>query len=265
MKDMKSRIDLASVTISGEDEIRGIASAYSENNIRRMMFGILPPAVGMSNFPDLVVSASYAAATAEIVSTWTMFESLAADLWVAVVNAFPDPLATLSGNWKRLRRNGKKEGDDGDITEDEGKSISLAKVHKITRGSYDIQYKMGEVLLACNRVKFISLEGIRRAYGMAFSEDYRIKPTAIDNALKSESLDCVSALRNVIVHRAGIADQRYEDDAKGVGTAPKLKRGEKLSIVQEDARALADPVSATCVALMEAVDQWMKIKRGEIK
>src|SRR5437773_1998943 len=62
---------------------------------------------------------------------------------------------------------------------------------------------MGTILR--ERFAFSRLSGIREAYGCAFDKD----SAEIDSILTDRSIDALQATRNVIVHKAGIADRDY--------------------------------------------------------
>ena len=53
-----------------------------------------------------------------------------------------------------------------------------------------------------------SLKGIREAYSRAFDKPFE---KDIDESLADRDLDTLQAVRNLLVHRAGIADQKYLD------------------------------------------------------
>ncbi len=88
-----------------------------------------------------------------LTGTWTAFETLAADLWEAALNAHPDCLANLNG------------GRAGRIGNEDGKHVLLKDIAKYR---WNISSKMGSVLK--ERYNFSRLDGIRRAYEQAFSK-----------------------------------------------------------------------------------------------
>src|SRR5262249_53765735 len=51
----------------------------------------------------------------------------------------------------------------------------------------------------------------------------------IVDALSDPSIDALKCVRNLLVHRAGIADEEYEGAAYGT-TAPQLKTGQRLEL-----------------------------------
>lgn len=218
-----------------------------------------------------------------VVGMWTAFETLAGDLWVAAVNAQPSCLAGLTGTANRVERrmgsNSKQEArvsptmaeggsadsgeaDDEDRPPESGKLISLSEMHKATGGGYDLSKKMGDLLVASGRVNFVRLEPIREAYSLAFSERVkRARTTGIDAALGDRALDALSALRNLIVHKAGAVDATYVEDCKRAPAAPQLKPPAKLQLDGQICRELIEPVAGASLSLIKAVDSWLTLTR----
>jgi hypothetical protein len=200
-----------------------------------------------------------------LLGTWTAIENLAADLWVTALNTFPAGLAELTGTPKRI---GKLAGEKSKLSSDEisdgsdlswspeDKSISLREIHQQTQGSYDLSGKMGSILKG--RFKFTTLKGIREAYSSAFSEKQKKARTAsIDSALAEKGLDALSAVRNLIVHKAGIADAEYEEKVKNIPIAPQLKARDKLELDGDICRTLIDLCVGSSMKLIGAVDSWL--------
>lgn len=204
-----------------------------------------------------------------LIAVWIAFEALAADLWEAALNVRPEGLADLRGTPNRI---GKMAGekarmDDENASESEikevagaGKAILLHDIQTFTRGDYDIRHKMGSPLKG--QFKFITLRGTREAYSRAFSEkEKKARTASIDKALADKALDALSLVRNLIVHRAEIADTTYEERAKKYPLAPQLRAGEKLQLNGDALNGLIDPVLMSCVWLIKAVDSWLTLTR----
>ena len=104
-----------------------------------------------------------------IVLGWTAFEAMAGDLWVSALNTCPAELAQLTGTPNRVskmasaRLTPAQSGLQG-----KSKTVDLNDIQRLTRGSYDLSSRMGDLLK--DRFKFIALKGIREAYSSAFSE-----------------------------------------------------------------------------------------------
>ena len=186
-----------------------------------------------------------------ITAAWTIFETLAGDIWEFAINENPNLLAQLSGKANRLRKSRKPINFDrnSDATEsNKTVRLSMLQLHQ-----WDLSRKMGSVLK--NRFEFARLEGIREAYASAFSE--KENSDDIDNALSDEALDIISVLRNVIVHRNGIADREYVDRCAYILALPKACEGEPIAF---DGQLVAHVIGEMlfCAArLFDAVDAWI--------
>lgn len=171
---------------------------------------------------------------AYLVQAHTAFETFAGDLWEAAVNIHPQVLAELKGS----------------KSPQDSKTI---KLDVLQRHGYDLTGKMGTILRDGGKVQFDSLRGIREAYSLAFGADC----DAIIKPLQHESLTITAALRNVIVHRAGIADADYVNQTNGKALAPQASRGESVFI---DGGTLSNLLGAAyphVIAMFEAVDDWL--------
>ena len=101
---------------------------------------------------------------------------------------------------------------------------------------------------------FTRLEGIRAAYSAAFDE----QSSKIDMALADKSIDALSIVRNVLVHRAAIADKEYEDKCKSVQAIPQLRVGERFPINGAIIGNITGPAILKSMELIEAVDRWIE-------
>jgi hypothetical protein len=217
---------------------------------------------------------------AVIVNGWTAFETLAGDLWVQSVNAQPRYIAALTGTGNRIKsimaargktkttdeaseNEIKDDLEDNNLYEKSGdKSIPLGLMCKITSSDYNFSKSMGNLLVEAERVKFTSLREIRKAYSLAFPDNVRrAKSARIDTALANRGLDALSAVRNLIVHKAGKCDSDYIEDCKSSPTAPRLKEGETLQLDGELCQALIDRAINVGIELVNAVDSWLTATR----
>jgi hypothetical protein len=169
-----------------------------------------------------------------VMGIWTAFEVMASDLWETALNIHPHGLAGLQGG-------------DGDSK----KQISLVILQK---HDYDLRDKMGTVLK--EKLGPRGLQDIRRGYRLAFSKNGK----TIEDALASQSLDQLSAVRNVLVHQGGKADQDFCDRVAQVefkhyaGIQPGAPVGLNGEIILE----VIDPAIRTSVELIRTVDGWLK-------
>jgi hypothetical protein len=153
-----------------------------------------------------------------VTTTWTTFEILAGDLWEATLNGHPKILAELRGSRKRLFRSGSDEEPAWEDQDDPlSKDIRTVPLQEILRHEFRIEDKMGSVLRT--RRRFDHLAGIKEAYALAFSR----KSENIDAILRQNAFEALNAVRNLIVHRAGIVDDTYDKKSKylPIPSAPK--------------------------------------------
>jgi hypothetical protein len=227
----------------------------------------------------------------QLVAAWTAFETLAGDLWVAAVNLQPMYLASLTGTRSRIEKQlhgkPKEKSKSTDATKPAAQGndapemdantlcdtisdqiVTLGLMSKVTQGKFNLGDKMGTLLREAKRVEFVTLTSIREAYSRAFSEragrrvrQERVKN--IDNALARKELDALSAVRNLIVHKAGIADDQYEKQAWCLPSALRLGPKQSLRLDGEILRTLLESVMHACVELIGAVDSWLEVALHE--
>jgi hypothetical protein len=170
-----------------------------------------------------------------LVQSWTTFETLVTDTWVAALNMHPRGLSNLTG--------GKvKTGKD-----DDRKSVSLALLQ---RYNYDLSNSMGSLLRS--KYGFDSLNGVRTAYRDAFGD---VK--SIHDPLADPALDALNAIRQVLVHRSGIADEEYVSKVANLPLAPQVRIGDPLLLDGEVTAALLFAGRSIALAFLTAVDEWL--------
>jgi hypothetical protein len=167
--------------------------------------------------------------SAQIIYTWTAFETMAGNLWEQSLNINPTELTNIS-----------KPGG-------ESKKIDIDLIRKY---KFDLSNKMGSVIRENNKYHFDSLDGIKQAYKDAFN-------CQLDNLLSDKCLDVISLVRNNLVHNAGVIDERYlrrkdilPQQLVGEVRSPILLTGETTSLI-------INPVLKLGVNLMAAVDDWL--------
>jgi hypothetical protein len=168
-----------------------------------------------------------------VIGAWSAFESMAGDLWEEALNQNPADLAQLK---KGKNNNGPSKSVDLDI---------------IQLHDFDLRKKMGTILR--RRYEFSRLSSIRDAYNAAFNTSAH----KIDAALKHDSLDALSIVRNVLVHNAGRADERYLGRAKSIQSLPKVALNELLPLDGEIVVGLIKPALIQGSNLLAAVDDWL--------
>ncbi|HET6323888.1 MAG TPA: hypothetical protein VFG04_04240 [Planctomycetaceae bacterium] len=213
-----------------------------------------------------------------IQGTWTTFEVLAGDLWEAAINVCPQRLFKLHGREKRIEKavedriaSDKKLMDKSRVktkhvppesivekNEKESKKVDLVELGSVSGDTFDLRNKMGSLLRT--KYELNTLRKIRAAYSLAFDHP---PVKAIDDALTCRAFDALGAVRNVIVHKGGVADQEYVAKTEGIPNAPRLAKGQKLSLDGVSTFNLISLVVAQEVALLKAVDAFAsEVKRG---
>jgi hypothetical protein len=207
-------------------------------------------AILLSSAPGAAGLAFDALLLSFVVSTWTAFETLAGDLWEEALNGHPHGLSALkgaknafSGFTKPVKQ---KLDSDQEQRQSPDQTISLSQVE---RHGFDLRMKMGSALRDDQR--FDSLGGIRQAYARAFFE----KNDGIRDAIRDKALDATSCIRNLIVHRSGIADLAYTEQSKFLDI-PKLAVGESLKIDGEFVSTLIDEARKASIKLIVQIDDW---------
>jgi len=162
-----------------------------------------------------------------VIGAWTAFEALAADLWIAAVNARPNNLGKAAARSK--------------------KRISI---HEIARHEFEIKNHMGEILR--RRYRWGSLEKIQRAYATAFVQNKRIL-----RPFRTPYLHVLNQCRNLLVHKGGIIDQKFHDNVSGI---PELKDEPVGSVLHFDGELickLAKAARKASFSLLFATDRWL--------
>ena len=186
--------------------------------------------------------------TSYATSAWTLFETLAGDLWEAALNEHPNCLANLSGrNRFNTESNENVSGKSKQQEKDE-----LIKLSMIAGNGWDLRNKMGTILR--RRKSFTTLDGIRIAYSEAFSKQYK----SIDATLHNSCFDELSTIRNIIVHKGSKADDKYLECSKRMSSLPKAQHGEKIFIDGGYLSYLISEVINNSLSLLMSIDDWIK-------
>jgi hypothetical protein len=169
---------------------------------------------------------------AEIAAVWTAFETLSGDLWEESLNSHPRGLSDLKGKERPSK------------IKSAGQSAKTISETAIDDG-------MGSRLRS--HFHFSGLGGIRTAYQCAFHE----RCGAINQALNNSALDVLSAVRNLLVHKVGICDDKYLALSNSINTLPKLEIGQQLKLDGGSAARFTGPAIACATDLLLAVDKWI--------
>lgn len=152
-----------------------------------------------------VATTFQALARAAITQTWTGFECVATDCWVAALNADP-----------RLGQSALVAP--APATTPEGLSNKAISVGLLGKFGFDLRNRMGTVLR--EKFHFGKVAGVRQAFAAAFGRKAAVLAVFEDRALLQ-----LEATRHVIVHRGGIVDEDYRrvsGSSEPVGAALKF-------------------------------------------
>lgn len=164
---------------------------------------------------------------------WTAFECLAGDLWVASLNH-----ATKLG--QRILSS---------IPHDDAEKFGLSRRHidvgLAARYGFDLRRSLGTVLRS--KFDFSSVDGIEVAYKQAFGIVSPLHET--DCATLSE----LEQVRHLIVHRGGVADDKFLKLTK-----LKVRRAKILSLALSQVGDYMAGMTLGCVGLLKIVDKWFE-------
>jgi hypothetical protein len=163
----------------------------------------------------------------QLVAVWTICETLFGDLWEAALNAHPKTLAELKS----------------------GERVVTTRL--LQKHGYDLRNKMGTLLRG--KVNFQTLAGTIDAYEAAFSEHGK----SIHDTIKHEAFRGLAEMRNLIVHRSGICDEKYQKAAKSLPALPQLSVGQALRFDGVTIAAIVVPSIRNCCQLLQDVDAWI--------
>lgn len=162
-----------------------------------------------------------------ILGSWTAFETLAGDAWVALVNNGSPELANKVSEAKKSR-------------EEEG-----------YQSSYDIRTNLGEYLRDVRAYSFQKLYGIKTAYSVAMGKTKAGEIFATDGG----RIVLLSALRNAITHSSGKVDKRFTDQAAMFPELQGVRIGDSLSLNGELVSQMRFAAMETGVAILNAIEE----------
>jgi hypothetical protein len=188
----------------------------------------------------------------QLIAMWTAFETFAGDLWEAAVNSHPHGLAKLMGKPVADKKPDLREVA---LAEEEPAKASekSMRVEFLERHNYNVSGVMGTIWRR-ERFNFQILGSIRDAYAQAFHKDH----DAIRQAICDESITSLSAVRNVLVHNAGIVDGPFEKAVKGIKRFASAERRKPLPIDGILVSDLILGVVEKMAKLAKAVDGWLQ-------
>ncbi len=159
-----------------------------------------------------------------VLLAWITFETVAEDIWEAAVNSRPSKLAI------------------GNI------AVDVLKMHR-----FDVRNKLGTVLKYKDGRSFRTLAGIQVAFDESFSDQGK----KIHTILYDPQIRYASAVRNVIVHKAGRIDQEYLDQVAQVPDAIRLQEGTPFPLTGKLTYDIGEKALTTAATLLKAVNGWI--------
>jgi hypothetical protein len=163
------------------------------------------------------------------VLTWSAFEVLATDLFCLLANRDPRIAALLMKNDRTRKLYQQRD------------LVSALEEH-----GYDLSHTMGDILLSQCRLD--DLDTIRTLYDVLFPRHESLR-----QALADDRLWRLNKTRNLIVHRAGIADQQFRK-----ATGIDIPIGQHLTIHPKEFEANLVLVARVGVELLNAASTLLR-------
>ncbi len=172
---------------------------------------------------------------AQLILCWTMFENTAKDLLIAAGNC-------------RTQMIGKSLAQRQDSSDqNSGKSLRLNVLEKY---GWNLHGKLGDAF--ASRIEFSNLGESKKAYAEAFSEKDKTDPI-----FSCADLRTLHLIRNLFVHCAGRADERFIESVQKSKHFENIKLGEAIHLSTEQARFFSRVTIQRASELFQFVDQWL--------
>jgi len=174
--------------------------------------------------------------SAALIYTWTAFECLASDLWVAALNHNPRPLAqSVLGSLE--------------TDSDTGLSSRHIQVGLAAKHGFDLRHCLGTLLKP--RFDFSSVPGITDAYERAFGKSKQ------PESLKHSDLRLLEQMRHLIVHRGGAADARFR-----TATKVRARLGSRIRVKPGQVHRCLLAALGASMDLLHMVENWISSNRS---
>ena len=174
-----------------------------------------------------------------LIQLWVSIEVMIGDLWELVVNEHPSHLASLLGKGSQSEKGGDKKSMPLDLLEHYNFNVSAA---------------MGTILR--NRFNFTVLLSAKEAYTLAFRDDGK----DIQEAISSDSLRGLAAVRHLLVHKGGVVDETFLKDSSGVSSLDEMRSlgaGKQIFMDGVTFKKIVEPALLSAINLIKAVDAWL--------
>lgn len=197
---------------------------------------------------DQTVPAAMAFCGSLVIQAWTIFETVAEDLWVTAVNKHPARLSRLRGHPRS--KYGKPRQTEQPKRDDQSVSLSANDLEEYR---FDVSEHMGDILLRNKRVSFRAISGIREAYHRAFDKH----ADDVDSVLDDAGLQYTAAVRNVLAHKAGRVDGEFKEQTAGISGVPAVADGEVFPLTGQIVAELCDATMSCSGSLIRSVHEWI--------
>jgi hypothetical protein len=180
-----------------------------------------------------------------LLGAWTAFEVLTEDLWVACLNVRPR-LGILAFNADI------EPGDSADVVDQKQRQIFRAQAWQIREYRYDLTNHMGDLLR--DKWGFTKREKAFEAYAKVFEED----ESSLKSIFSDVKLRSLCAVRNLIVHKAGVVDNDFIRSVKSDQLLNHLKKDDRLAVNGDMVVGLVIAAFAGGKKLIAFTSEWLK-------
>jgi hypothetical protein len=232
-----------------------------EAGLSEFMFGAERVETSLEWDPFQVGVGTEALLAATLLGTWTAFEAIATDLWVAAVNDRP---MTLGVNAIMApRSSGLESRRAGDADDVSSHSLSLDVLREFR---FDLKNQIGTMLWRKRKFDFNTVSGVQQAYTAAFCErDKKGNNRGVHKDIKdafSESafadISVLEAIRHVLIHRGGMADKPFVERVKRHPHLSKIEERERIEVDGQMVRTYTSAVCAGAARLVRGLDAWFE-------
>lgn len=196
--------------------------------------------------PFGIGSAVQALLSSQIVMCWTALEALTEDIWVRCLNARPR-LALIAINAEPL------DTDDEQTAEQKRRRSVPIPTEMVRMSGFVIQERMGDIVSRMKKWDFAKRGDAIAAYKSVFGGESEEIATILD----TDETRHLAAIRNNLVHNAGIADQEFRKLMKSHPTLSTIPFGEAVPIDGDLVSAMTNLADSVGVSLIQKVSNWL--------
>jgi hypothetical protein len=252
-------VDEPLVGIKASSPFTYVASVFQQNINGVRALAVLPGVVAAHAYGpnvDLVVGAERVEASKQalwvwtgtdilyasvVIGTWTAFEVLAGDLWVDVVNRVP--LLGVRALDAEPLPGGAEEAE-----ERKAKKMVSVVAQRLLDPHFDLRQRMGDVL--SEDFPMTKFRNIVNAYKQIFRDD------AVCNIIRDTGVRSLSAVRNILVHKAGRADKDFVRQVKADARFAAVRENDMIQLDGCITAQLVESARTQGYALIRFIDEW---------